>query len=248
MEERYGRAAIASIAIHGMVALLILFGGYLLPSAAIQIGGGIGGGTGGPITTVGVVDEFSGGAGMVKRGLVPRPPALVDKPRQDKSKAIPLPGTLEPKKQKLSAEDLANARKAAAKSNRVPTEAEPGSGGAGGASGGSGGGFGGGIGVSIGSGTGSSGNSWYAQTVADRISRNWQCCSQGARVEMTYSFYIRADGYIYGVKLEQSSGNSQMDLTGERAIRDSSPLSAPPAEFRGRPVKFVANFAYHLNP
>ena len=43
MEERYGRSVLASIAIHGFVALLILFGGYLLPSVTIHLGGGIGG-------------------------------------------------------------------------------------------------------------------------------------------------------------------------------------------------------------
>jgi TonB family protein len=65
---------------------------------------------------------------------------------------------------------------------------------------------------------------------------------------MIYSFYIAADGTIYGIKKEKSSGNQQMDLTAERAIRASSPLSTPPREFRGRPIQFVAQFIHPPNP
>jgi TonB family protein len=248
VEERYGRSVLASIAIHGIVVLLILFGGYLLPSPTIRIGGGLGGGMGGDISTVGVVDELSGGAGMVKPSLVPKPPALLDEPRKEPQKAIPLPQTVEPKKKKPSARDSAKAKKANAESNIIPTTPEPGSGGIAGRSGGAGGGIGGGIGVSIGEGSGGFGDSWYARTVEARISSNWIRPPEGVRVEMVYSFYIAGNGTIYSVKKEKSSGNAQMDLTAERAINASNPLTPPPPEFRGRPVKFVAQFNYPLNP
>jgi len=68
------------------------------------------------------------------------------------------------------------------------------------------------------------------------------------RVDMTYSFFIAADGTIYGIELEKSSGNQQMDLIAKSAILASSPLSPPPAEFRGRPMQFIARFVHPRNP
>jgi TonB family protein len=65
---------------------------------------------------------------------------------------------------------------------------------------------------------------------------------------MVYSFYIAPDGTIIGIKREKSSGNPEMDLTAERAIRASNPLAPPPPEFRGRPVQFVAQFIYPPQP
>ena len=247
IEERYGRSFWVSIGIHGIVILLVLFGGYLLPRTAVQIGGGPGGGMGGDVSTVGVIDELSGGEGMLKPSLVPKPPALLNEAPADESKAIPLSG-LEPKKKKPNARETDKASKLNLKSNVIPTAPEPGSGGVAGRGGGTGGGIGGGNGVSIGLGLGSFGDSWYARVVEQRISSNWLRPPEGMHVEIVYSFYIAADGTIYGIKQEKSSGNLQMDLTAERAIRASSPLSPPPQEFRGRPVQFVAQFIYPLNP
>ena len=248
IEEKYGRPFLASIAFHGLLILLIVFGGYLLPQTTVQIGGsGPGGGTDGDISTVGVVSDLSGGAGMTKPSLIPQPPALPKAPAADSSKAIPLPGTLEQRKKKPEPKQIAKA-KTEPKSNIIPTAPEPGSGGMAGNSGGSGGGSGGGIGVSLGPGSGGFGNSWYAQRVEDRISSNWTRPAEGVRVDMTYSFFIAADGTIYGIELEKSSGNPQMDLIAKSAILSSSPLSPPPAEFRGRPVQFIARFVYPRNP
>jgi TonB family protein len=251
IQERYGVSFLASVGIHAIVVLLILFGGYLLPSTVIQPGSGSGGGTGGDVSTVGVIDELSGGAGMIKPSLVPKPPALKEKPvPSDQSKAIPLPQTLEPKKKKTDAREAKNT-KPVPDSSIIPTVPEPGSGGIGGQSGGSGGGFGGGNGVSIGLGSGGFGDSWYARTVEDRIGRNW-ARPLGMRVEMVYSFYIRPDGTVAGIKLEKSSGNMLIDSSAERAIQllnsRSNPLPAPPPEFRGRPIQFIAQFIYPLNP
>ena len=248
IEEKYGRAFIASIGIHVIVALLILFGGYLLPSSPIQFGSGPGGGIGGDISTVGVVEDLSGGAGMVKPSIVPRPPALQEKPPVEQTKAIPLPGSVEPKKKKPEVKKTAKSAPLTPDSNIIPTAPEPGSGGIASRGGGSGGGLGGGNGVSIGTGSGGFGDSWYAAAVERRISQNWIRPPEGVHVEMVYSFYIAADGTIYGIKQEKSSGNPQMDLTAERAIRASNPLSPPPQEFRGRPIQFLAQFIYPPNP
>lgn len=248
IEEKYGQSLLASLGIHGIVILMVVFGGYLLPQTVIQIGSGPGGGTGGDVTTVGVVDELSGGAGMIKPSLVPKPPALLKEVPVDQSKAVPLPGTVEPKKKKPETKVKPKAAKVIPNSNIIPTAPEPGSGGIAKQSGGSGGGIGTGNGVSIGAGSGGFGDSWYARTVEARISSNWIRPSEGVRVEMIYSFYIAANGTIYGIKQEKSSGNPQMDLIAERAILASNPLAPPPQEFRGRPIQFVAQFLYPPNP
>jgi TonB family protein len=242
MEEKYGRSALASVGIHGFLAILVIFGGYLLPSVAIQLGGDIGGGGGDDVPTVGVIEELSGGTGMFKPSVVPKAPALLERPRQDIDKAVPLPETIEPKRKRIDSKEAAKTAEATAKTNVIPTAPEAGSGGV------AAGGAGGGIGVSIGLGTGEHAGHWYAVAVERRISANWSKPAPGVRVEMIYSFYIGRDGRIYRIEQEKSSGNPLMDRTAERAIRASSPLTPPPEEFRGRPLKFVAHFVHPLTP
>jgi TonB family protein len=247
IEEKYGRPFLVSIGLHILAAIILIYGGLLLPSATVTIGSGPGGGFGGDTYTVGVIDDLSGGVGMVKPALVPKPPALVSEKPSNKDKAIPLAGTIEPKKRKPNAKEAAKAAKVISESNVIPVAPEPGSGGVAGRSGGSGGGMGGGNGVSIGGGSGGFGDSWYARAVEARISSNWIRPPEGIHVEMIYSFYIADDGTIYGIKKEKSSGNAQMDMTAERAIRASNPLRPPPREFRGR-IQFVAQFVHPPKP
>jgi TonB family protein len=250
IEEKYGRAFICSIIIHGLALLVVLFGGFLLPRAVTTLGTGSGGGAGGESYTVGMVDELSGGVGMVKPSIVLKPPALVKKAEVEKLKAIPLPESNEQKKRKLTEKEMKQAAMASPKSNIIPTEPEAGSGGSGGRSGGSGGGFGGGSGISIGVGSGGIGNTWYARTVEDRISSNWTRPTEDVRVEMIYSFYIKPNGTIDGITLVKSSGNSQLDWMAKRAIVNAAspnPLLPPPQEYRGRLIKFVAQFIYPPN-
>jgi outer membrane biosynthesis protein TonB len=246
IQERYGPSLLVSIGIHAVVVLIILFGGYLLPSTVVHIGSGPGGGTGGDISaTVGVVDDLSGGAGMVKPSIVPRPPALKEKPAPPEQKAIPLPQTLRPKKNKIDSREAKNT-KPIPDSNRIPTAPEPGSGGIGRSSGGSGGGIGAGNGVSIGPGSGGLGDSSYARQVEDRIGRNWIKPPEGMHVEMVYSFYIFANGAIGGIKLEKSSRNTQIDFNAERAIRLLTDL--PPPHMGIRPIQFIVQFIYPPSP
>ena len=257
VEEKYGRAAAASLIVHGMALLLVMFGARLFPNTVIQLGSGQGGGVGGDdITTVGVVDQFSGGAGMVKPSMVPQPPVLEKEPPKpvDDSKSIALPETLEPPKPKKPAPKKPEpkrkepASKPAAQptppNNVIPTEARPGSGGVASIQSGSGGGVGGGSGISIGTGSGGFGDSYYAAAVEKRISENWMRPPAGIRVEVVYSFYIADNGRIYGITKEKSSGNPTIDMTAQRAINLSNPLSAPPRELRGRKIQFVAQFVH----
>jgi TonB family protein len=252
VQERYGPSFLFSVGFHAVLVLLFLFGGYLLPTNVIRIGSGSGGGTGGDVpTTVGVIDELSGGAGMVKPSIVPKPPALQEKaPPKNEDKAIPLPKTIE-KKKKPDTKETVKSAKTLPETNMIPTAPEPGSGGTGGQSGGSGGGFGGGNGVSIGPGSGGFGDSTYARAVERRIGEGWSKPIGAGHVEIVYSFYINARGVVSDVKLEKSSGNTDLDRNAERAIlllnSTSNPLPAPPPEFRGRPIQFVAQFIYPPN-
>jgi TonB family protein len=255
LEEKYGTSFIASLVIHGSLFLFLVFGRYLLPSPIpLQIGTGPGGGTGGAPYAVGVVDDLSGGIGMTKPSPIPQPPALpATKPAKEESKpdAISLPNTAKPSKASKAQEKAATSAKKTtpeANSNVIPTAPQPGAGGSGGWAGGSGGGRGGGTGVSIGSGSGGLGDSWYARTVESRISGNWMRPVQAGRIEIVYSFIIAPDGSIREINKEKSSGNDELDLTAERAIRASNPLAPPPPELRSRPLKFLAQFVYPPNP
>jgi TonB family protein len=257
VEERYGRALLGSFLLHVALLCFILFGVYLLPRpAAIMIGSGPGGGSGGGESyTVGLTNELSGGAGMIKPSLIPQPPALVEEKTakaEPKPEAVPLPQTLEPKKVTKKPKEAAKEAERKGKPDPIagiiPTAPEKGSGGQGGTSGGEGGGFGGGIGVSIGPGTGGFGNSWYAQAVERRISSNWMRPPQGVQIEIIYSFYIASNGQIYDIKLVKSSGTQMLDDTALRAIQASNPLASPPPEFRDRPIQFLADFKYPPTP
>ena len=207
LEEKFGRPFLASLIAHAAAFLVLIFGGFVLPSTVIQIGSGAGGGTGGDVSTVGVVDDLSGGMGMIKPSLVPQPPALLEETPTIRQKQSLCRKPLNPKRTRPDRKDANAPAKIPPKSNIIPVAPEPGSGGVGGRSGGSGGGIGGGNGISIGSGSGGFGDSWYARAVESRISANWIRPSEGVRVEMTYSFFIAADGTVNGIRQEKSSGN-----------------------------------------
>jgi TonB family protein len=253
LEERFGRSFLVSLGLHlGFAAVMLLLPRFLPRPEPLLIGSGPGGGIGGESYAVGVVDEVSGGAGMTKPSIIPQPPALVVEqkaPEVARKEAIALPDTAPEKKPRPVPKKAAKEpeKKTPPSSLVVPTQPQPGVGGAGGVSAGSGGGRGGGNGVSIGTGSGGFGDSWYARVVESRISSNWIRPSPGISVEIVFSFYIASDGSIFDVKKEKSSGNDALDLTAERAIRASNPLAAPPPHLRGRPLQFIAEFVYPPN-
>lgn len=246
-EGSYLTTALASMFLHaGLLIATTFLPGLFGVEATIVLGTGPGGGRGGEIYSVGLVDDLGGGSGMYKPSLRPQPPAVPVEPPapRPESKSVSLPER-EPKK--------ATARKSQepvpappVPPNYVPVESGPGRGGSS-AGGGSGGGLGGGHGVSVGAGSGGLGDSWYAQQVEKRISSNWLRSLIGelpGRHETVVSFYIRDDGTIMDIKLEKPSGIAAFDLSATRAVEASNPLAPPPPELRGRRVKFVAYFEY----
>ncbi len=261
-EEGYRGAFTVSAVGHILLFLFFLFAAELLPRGApIVIGSGQGGGQGDDFVTVGLSAELSGGTGMHKPAITPRPEAvaapepskpappppqkeesvfLEKAPVRETPKETPKESAVSPAKSQVSAESP--------QPKPIPRQPEPGSGGPGGQSLGSGGGFGGGQGVTIGTGTGEGAmDSWYVRQVEQRIGQNWLKTSLGQLenpVRTVISFEIRADGRIDNVKIEQRSGIGSIDLAAERAVRASDPLSPLPFELRSRTVKFVAYFEY----
>jgi hypothetical protein len=237
IEERYGRCVFASIAFHGFLILLIFFGGLLIPSVDLRMGGdGPGGGNGDEIIKVGITGDLpSGDRSMKKRPMFdPPPPAPKPEPVVKKTTAIPLPDMPKPSKSKPTPNKVAETTIAPV------TEPIPGVAGKGPTTTGSGG-----IGIGVGTGSGGPGelsDNYYSQAVVAKISSHWSRPEGDTRVEIIYSFYIAANGTIYGIKKEQSSGNEYLDAFAKRAIDLANPLSPPPGEFKG--VKFRAYFVY----
>jgi hypothetical protein len=254
IEERYGRFFFVSIAFHGLLILLILFGGYLLPSRPpLYLGGGPGGGPGGDITTVGIVDlpagsKSGGDRSMIKPSPIPQPSPLPKQPKVKNTQSITLPGKRQPKDTKPA--KVPSKQDTNLISNIIPTTVpEAGNGGNPANMAGTGGGAGGGNGIFIGPGSGGVGDDWYSRQVAARISQNWNRPVDGTHVEMVYSFYISANGTLYNINKEKSSGNEAMDLTALQALSASynpDPLPSPPLEIRR--VKFIARFIYPSKP
>ncbi len=216
-EEGYRGAFTVSAVGHLLLILFFLFAAELLPRGApFVIGSGEGGGQRDDFVRVGLSAELSGGTGMHKPALTPRPEAVAtlepsqpDPPAPQKEESVfvekaPLRET--PKKPPASpAKSQASAENP--RPQPIPREPEPGSGGPGGQSLGSGGGFGGGQGVTIGTGTGEGAmDSWYVRQVEQRIGRNWLKTSLGQLenpVRTVISFEIRADGRIDNIQIEQ---------------------------------------------
>ena len=252
---------LVAVVAHALLAVVCLITVNLFPQVeVITIGTGPGGGQGGDFVSVALADDPSGGEGMYKPALTPRP-AAASPPPEKKSEVAPEPPSKEvfqekssrkkKEKKKTKPAQHADSRKNKEKSlssSQVPRKPDPGSGGPGGASSGLGGGFGGGQGVRVGAGSGEGQvDSWYARQVEQRIGNNWLSTSLGqmARgVETVLSFEIRADGRIERVQLEKGSGISSVDLAAKRAIRASSPLPPLPSSFGGRRARFVTHFRY----
>ncbi len=257
-EEGYRGAFTVSAVGHLLLFLFLLLSSELFPRGApLLIGSGEGGGQRDNFVKVGLSAELSGGTGMHKPAITPRPevvttpePSKPDPPALPKEENVlvekaplrktPDTSSASPAKSQAATED--------SRPKPIPRKPEPGSGGPGGQSLGSGGGFGGGQGVTIGTGTGEGVmDSWYVRQVEQRIGRNWLKTSLGQLanpVRTVISFEIRADGRIDNIQIEQRSGIGSIDLAAERAVRASDPLSPLPYELRNRTVKFIANFEY----
>jgi periplasmic protein TonB len=82
--------------------------------------------------------------------------------------------------------------------------------------------------------------SWYVEAVQRRVSGNWLLSTVDPGVQyaprVTVIFEILRDGTVTNVQVTKSSGNSSVDMSAVRSIRDSSPLDHLPPEYSGSNV------------
>ncbi|MBI1748366.1 MAG: TonB family protein [Acidobacteria bacterium] len=230
----------------------------LFPGTPLTPGsGGGGGGSEEGIIPIGLTDSLGGGAGTYKPTLKPQPPSVEmpqPKPSPADPEAIPLPDPLDkPNKSKKpkAALNRIEPKYKIKSSVKLPKEyvGAPTGPGAGGVAGLGSGPHGVGIGFGDGSEGGSGlGDSWYARQVERRIGQNWLRGLVGSvppgKFTTRITFYVRDNGAIDRVSMDQSSGISSLDDSARRAIHASNPLTPLPTEMRGKPVKFTAVFEY----
>jgi hypothetical protein len=241
IEERYVRFFFLSIIFHGFLIFLVLFSGYLFQDKVHILGpnGPMGGGPG-DIPAVGIADrktvEGFGGLGMFKPSPVPQP-TVRERPNGENKDFVPIPSKLATKETKSKVTPPPN------ETSQIPVDSAPGKGGVPQPKSGSGGGSGGGVGPAIGEGSGGGGNSLYERALYERLNQNWVRPAVD-HVEIVYSFYISANGTLYNIKKEKSSGNAAWDLTVEIVLEsfNRNPLPPPPPELSR--TKFVAPFKY----
>ncbi len=88
---------------------------------------------------------------------------------------------------------------------------------------------------------------WYAELVRSRIAQNWHTNGLDARSQMSpaiVSFIIMRDGSVRDVKVAQSSGNPTIDNTALRAVYDSNPLQPLPPQINESYIS--AQFTFNL--
>jgi len=81
---------------------------------------------------------------------------------------------------------------------------------------------------------------WYVEAVQRRVSGNWLQSSVDPRISfaprVVATFDILRNGTVTNIQITKSSGNSSVDNSAVRAIRDSSPLQGLPPEYSGSKV------------
>jgi periplasmic protein TonB len=72
---------------------------------------------------------------------------------------------------------------------------------------------------------------WYANLIRDNIARNWKTSDLNLRSTppaVVVTFTIHHDGSVTNVKVGQSSGNTALDTSAERAVYDAQLPALPP--------------------
>jgi len=95
---------------------------------------------------------------------------------------------------------------------------------------------GGGVGIGTDSPLGSQ-FGWYAKLLRDQVARNWKTADIDPRItsapQAAVRFMLLRDGTLApgSVKVSQSSGNTALDLSAQRAILDAAPFPALPVQY-----------------
>ena len=81
---------------------------------------------------------------------------------------------------------------------------------------------------------------WYVEAVRRRVSSNWlqSAIDPTVRVapRVVVAFQIMRDGTATSIQITRSSGNSSVDTSAIRAVRDANPLERLPTDYAGSSV------------
>jgi protein TonB len=87
---------------------------------------------------------------------------------------------------------------------------------------------------------------WYANLLREKIAQRWQSAGLGnASVPVTVQFELRRDGNIGAglPRIVQTSGNSALDRSAQRAIMDAAPFPQLPTGFNQNQVTVELSFS-----
>lgn len=90
---------------------------------------------------------------------------------------------------------------------------------------------------------------WYVEAVRRRVSTNWLQSTVDPSIRfaprVVVVFQILRDGAAANIQITHSSGNSSVDTSAIRAVRDSSPLERLPSDYSGGFVSVEFWFEFH---
>ena len=86
----------------------------------------------------------------------------------------------------------------------------------------------------------------YVQALQQRISSKWRAAELDARLKSVpqciVAFEIERDGRVQGLRVAQSSGNQELDLSALRAVTEASPFEPLPQGYQGSSAKMEVGF------
>jgi protein TonB len=86
----------------------------------------------------------------------------------------------------------------------------------------------------------------YVQALQQRISSKWRAAELDARLknvpQCVVSFEILRDGRLQALRVVQSSGNQELDLSAQRAVTEASPFEPLPQGYSGSVAKMEVGF------
>jgi TonB family protein len=89
---------------------------------------------------------------------------------------------------------------------------------------------------------------WYVEAVRRKIGSSWNLFEiesgvrNARRAKSVMTFTIYRDGSVKNMRMEQSSGNSSMDMSAQRALANAAPMPALPNDYSGSYVNVSFDF------
>jgi TonB family protein len=93
---------------------------------------------------------------------------------------------------------------------------------------------------------------WYVEAVRRKIGSNWNLFEidpgvrSARRAKSVMTFTINRDGSLKNIRMEQSSNNSSMDNSAQRALANAAPMPQLPPDYAGTYVNVSFDFDLSL--